>query len=65
MPVELLITEGKSSDIGVAKELVREDVCEFLLADKGYDSDKFRNYLSDRSIILVIPGRRNRIKPLA
>ena len=32
----------------------------YFLADKGYDSDAFRNLIQEQNNIPVIPGRRNR-----
>ena len=61
LPICFLITEGKSSDIGMAEQLVGDDECDFLLADKGYDSDAFRATLNSKNITPVIPGRRNRL----
>ena len=34
-----------------------------LIADKGYDSDPFRNYLASKGIELIAPHRCNRKKP--
>jgi transposase len=36
-----------------------------VLADKGYDSDDFRQALLLRGILPVIPPRSNRIEPIA
>ncbi len=41
--------------------LVADDLCEFLLADKGYDSDAFRKELTSKNITPVISGRKNRL----
>jgi len=35
-----------------------------LIADKGYDSDRFRHALAERGITPCIPGRRNRKRPI-
>lgn len=61
LPICFHITEGKASDIGMADVLVGSDRCEFLLADKGYDSDAFRQGLIANNITPVIPGRKNRL----
>ena len=60
MPLEFIITAGQQSDIGQAEALVENGSCEFLLADRGYDSDHFRKMLAKRGIAPVIPGRKNR-----
>ena len=36
-----------------------------LIADKGYDSDRFRQALAERGIEPCIPGRSNRKTPVA
>ena len=40
MPVRILITEGTRADCSQAKHLIEGIDAEYLLADKGYDSDK-------------------------
>jgi transposase len=62
MPLEFIITAGQSSDIGEAQALVGQDYCEYLLADRGYDSDPFRQALKEKGITPVIPGRKNRLE---
>ena len=61
MPLGFIITGGQESDINQAESLVADEPCDFLLADRGYDSDAFRKTLSEKQIISVIPGRKNRI----
>jgi hypothetical protein len=60
LPLEFIITGGEASDIGQAEALIGNDRCDFLIADRGYDSDAFRQTLSQMEIISVIPGRKNR-----
>jgi transposase len=64
MPLEILITKGQDADIGQAEKLIKEDRCKHLLADRGYDSDTFRNILKKKGINSVIPGRKNRKQPI-
>jgi transposase len=64
MPLEFIITAGQLSDIGQAEALVGSDLCEYLLADRGYDSDPFRQSLEGKEIIPVIPGRKNRVEKI-
>jgi len=64
MPLEILITKGQDADIGQAEKLIKEDRCKYLLADRGYDSDTFRNILKKKGINSVIPGRKNRKQPI-
>ena len=62
MPLEFIITAGQASDIGQAEELVGQDFCDYLLADRGYDSDPFREALKAKEITPVIPGRKSRLE---
>jgi len=64
MPLRLIITAGQVADIGQAKALVGEDFCDDLIADRGYGSDDFRDTLRGRKTRPVIPGRKNRLKPI-
>lgn len=64
MGLKFIITEGKSSEIKQVQELIGDEQCEFLLADRGYDSDDFRKSLVENDITPVIPGRKNRKKSI-
>jgi transposase len=62
----LLLTEGQVSDYrGAATVLQTLPDAEVLIADKGYDSNWFRQALSDLDITPCIPGRKNRKVPFA
>lgn len=63
-PLDFVLTGGHEHEICQAETLLRGTVCEYLLADKGYDSDAFREELRNRGIEAVIPSRRNRKKQL-
>ncbi|WP_445083694.1 transposase [Candidatus Neptunichlamydia sp. REUL1] len=54
------MTAGQRSDISQGEALLGNDYCDFLLADRGYDSDPFRKILVERGIIPVIPGEKSR-----
>ncbi|RAI54578.1 transposase [Roseicella frigidaeris] len=65
-PVVLLLTEGQASDHrGAALMLpqlppgVRE-----LIGDRGYDSARFRDALTERGITPCIPSTRSRKRPI-
>lgn len=60
-PVALMLTPGNTSDIRAA-DLMQEHFKRFrhLVADKGYDADRFRRALRDAGTMPVIPGRSNR-----
>lgn len=57
----MLLSEGQMSDHAGAKLLYpRLPPAETLIADKGYDSDEFREALAARKITACIPPKRNR-----
>jgi transposase len=61
----LLLTEGQVSDYrGAATVLPALPDADILIADRGYDSDGFREALRDRGIEPCIPGRNNRKQPI-
>ena len=61
----LLLTEGQVSDYrGAATVLPDLPNADRLIADKGYDSDWFRQALTDLEITPCIPGRTNRKAPI-
>lgn len=64
MPLKIIITAGQAADIKQAEALVGEDICEDLLADRGYDSDDFRETLNGKRIRPIIPGKKNRLQPI-
>ena len=64
--MNLLLTAGQVSDIRGAERLLPTlPAAETLIADKGYDSDRFRAALTRRDILPCIPGRGHRKKPIA
>jgi len=61
----LLLTEGQVSDYrGAATVLPALPAAHRLIADRGYDSDWFRDGLADRGIEPCIPSRKNRRRPI-
>ena len=64
-PLLLLLTEGQMSDHrGAAMMLTALPPARELLADRGYDSRRFRAALVDRGIAPCIPSTRSRKAPL-
>lgn len=64
-PVALHVTAGNVSDITMAETLLAEvEDCRYVLADKGYDSDKLRAKIREKGAKPVIPGRKSRKKPI-
>jgi len=59
-PIRLLLSAGHEADISHAKTMVTEIPAQILVADKGYDSDEFRQWLTKRGITPCIPPRSNR-----
>jgi putative transposase len=61
----LLLTEGQASDHrGAAIMLPRLPPARELIADRGYDSARFRAALQDRGIAPCIPSTRSRKRPI-
>jgi len=64
-PVLLLLTEGQKSDhSGAAMLLPALPSARELLADRGYDSNRFRAELEARGITPCIPSTKGRKVPL-
>jgi transposase len=65
-PLIFLLSEGQMSDYkGAALLLDALPPAKEMLADRGYDSDWFREALTRRGIEPCIPPRRNRKEPIA
>ena len=60
-PISLFVTAGQVSDYIGARALLSSipDV-DWLLGDRGYDADWFRDALKDKEIRACIPGRKQR-----
>lgn len=67
--VAIQITPGQSSDCApcepLYKTLPEENVLETAALDKGYDPNAIRERLALDRLEPVIPGRSNRIEPIA
>ncbi|WP_407682146.1 transposase, partial [Pseudodonghicola flavimaris] len=62
-PLSLFVTAGQvSDDIGAWALLSSLPNVEWLLGDRGYDADWFREALNDKGIHACIPGRKQRKK---
>ena len=62
-PISLFVTAGPVSDYSGAAALLRSfPKAEWMLADRGYDADWFRDALEDKGISACIPGRKTRKK---
>ena len=62
-PLNLFVTAGQVSDyIGARALLSSLPEVDWLLGDRGYDADWFREALKDKGIRACIPGRKQRKK---
>lgn len=62
-PVRLLLTAGQVSEHTQAEALIAGFSADFVLADKGYDSDAFVEVIKGSGAAAVIPPRSNRKTP--
>jgi transposase len=60
LPLKFILTGGHVADITQAIPLMQGVSAQACLADKGYDSDEFVDWLKERNIKAVIPPRANR-----
>ncbi|STX65077.1 IS5/IS1182 family transposase [Legionella pneumophila] len=58
LPLGFIITGGQEHEIKVAKNLLNQEKSDYLLADRAYDSNEFRDELSARGTVAVIPARK-------
>ncbi len=58
--IRFILTGGQRNDITQAEALLENLFPDYVLADKGYDSDKFVLLLKKRNSQVVIPSRINR-----
>ena len=59
-PVRIILTAGQVSEYRQANQLIEGFSFDFLLADKGYDSDSFVSTIQNTGASVVIPPRKNR-----
>ncbi len=60
-PITFFMSAGQVSDYTGAAALLRElPEADWLIADRGYDADWFRDALKDKEIKPCIPGRKKR-----
>lgn len=60
MPLRAVITQGTTADCTQAIALIDGFEAEYLLADRGYDTDAIIEQATHRQMIPVIPPKRNR-----
>lgn len=62
--IEGILTGGNVSDYTPASDIISDIYECFIVADKGYDSDKFRADIAANNNTAVIPGRNSRKIPI-
>ena len=60
MPCRVVITEGPTADCTQAGRLIQDIPADYLLADRGYDSDSIVHAAINQGMTPVIPPRKNR-----
>jgi transposase len=60
MPVRMFVTSGTTADCKFGKKLIDGINAEFLLADKGYDTDEIVKFAQKSNIKIIIPPKKNR-----
>lgn len=64
-PLSFFITAGQVSDYTGAAALLDDlPKAKWMLADRGYDAEWFRNALEQKGITPCIPGRKSRSMPV-
>ena len=63
MPLRLILTPGHRNDITQAPALIEGYTAKYVIADKAYDSDAFREEIVSAGGVAVIPPRDSRIDP--
>jgi transposase len=63
-PLRIILTPGQVHDIRQAEALIEGFACEKVLADKGYDSNAFREIIASKGAGAVIPPKRSRNQPI-
>ena len=61
MPVRVLVTAGTRADCKEAIALIDGICAEYLLADRGYDTNAIMEYALRKGILPVIPPKKNRV----
>lgn len=59
--VRFILTGGERNDITQAEKLIKNLFPDYVIADKGYDADKFILLLRKTEVEAVIPSKKNRL----
>jgi len=60
MPVRVIVTDGTVADCSKAGELIERIDSDYLLADRGYDTDDVIEQAGSAKMEAVIPLKKNR-----
>ena len=63
MPVRMLLSAGTTADCTQAGALIEGLSAQYLLADRGYDSQAIVEQATKQGMSVVIPSRKNRRVP--
>ena len=63
-PLRFTLTGGQAHDITQADELIDGIESDYVIADRGYDSQRLRERIVEIGATPVIPPRSNRTEPL-
>ena len=61
-PVRFIVTQGQSSEYEQAGAMIAGFQADFVLADKGYDSNDFIEAITTGGAQAVVPPRKNRVE---
>ncbi len=64
-PLRFILTGGECHESTQGQALLGEQVGEYVLGDRAFDSDDLIAFIIDRGAIPVIPSRKNRKQPRA
>ena len=56
-PIKFILTRGQGAEVKQAKALIENFDMNYLLADKGYDSDNIIQFIEDSNAVAVIPQK--------
>ncbi|WP_176974019.1 transposase [Nitrosomonas halophila] len=63
LPVRIFVTQGTTADCTQAGRLIEEINADYLLADRGYDSNAIIEQAKKQKMKVDIPPKRNRKLP--
>ena len=62
-PLRVILSAGQVADIEQAAALIQDQPADFVVADKGCDSDALVETITAQGSQAVIPPRSNRLNP--